>query len=334
MTNYQGRRVARSRRVVIALILAAAVLVAAVLLCQGYWNRVPGAPDASRGEGPSGSGAGPDLSQQEPPEDQPDSLPEDQPDGPPEGSAPEDAPYDFSQPVPQGEAVDNSYFDDAAFVGDSRTDGFMIYSGIGTGKNLTSNGLSIFKLAEKKALTVGGKKYTLLEALGLESYGKVYLSLGVNELGYYDDQNFYASYCAAIDAIRAVQPNAVIYIQGLIPLNEKQIEEANGNKYNLTNDHLRVYNDLMRKAAEEKQVAYLDLYAEFADENGALPEGVSRDGVHLVKDACKQWLDYLKTHTVEFDRLYPQGLPGTQEPGEAAEPTQPDTSTGDGSVQE
>lgn len=338
MTNYQGRRVARSRRVVIALVLAAAVLVAAVLLCQGYWNRAPGAPDASRGVGPSGGGAGPDLSQQAPPEDQPDSLPEDsvpedQPDGPPEGSAPEDAPYDFSQPVPQGEAVDNSYFDDAAFVGDSRTDGFMLYSGIGTGKNLTSNGLSIFKLAEKKALTIGGKKYTLLEALGLESYGKVYLSLGVNELGYYNDQKFYTSYCAAIDAIRAVQPNAVIYIQGLIPLNEEQIEAANGNKYKLSNDHLRVYNDLMRKAAEEKQVAYLDLYAEFADENGALPEGVSRDGVHLVKDACKQWLDYLKTHTVEFDRLYPEGLPGTEEPGEAVEPGQPDTSTEDGSVQ-
>ena len=331
MANYQGRRVARGHRVVIALILAAVVLVAAVLLCQGYWNRAAGVPDASQGVGPSGSGAGPDMSrltppENTPPENQPDRLPEDRPDDPPEDSVPEDAPYDFSQPVPQGEAVDNSYFDDAAFVGDSRTDGFMLYSGIGTGKNLTSNGLSIFKLAEKKALTIGGKKYTLLEALGLESYGKVYLSLGINELGVHNDKGFYTSYCAAIDAIRAVQPNAVIYIQGLIPLNEKQIEEYNGNKYNLTNEHLRVYNDLMRKVAEEKQVAYLDLYGEFADENGSLPEGVSRDGVHLVKDACKQWLDYLKTHTVEFDTLYPDGPP-------AAEAAGPDTSTEDGSVQ-
>lgn len=78
---------------------------------------------------------------------------------------PEAVPYDFSQPVPQREAVENGYFDDAAFVGDSRTDGLMLYSGIGTGRNLTSNGLSIFKLAEKKALKIDGKKYTLLEAL-------------------------------------------------------------------------------------------------------------------------------------------------------------------------
>ena len=120
--------------------------------------------------------------------------------------------YDFTQPAPEREAVDNSYFEDAAFIGDSRTDGFLIYSGIGCGENLTSNGLSIFKLAEKKALTIDGKDYTLLEALGLKQYGKVYLSLGVNELGYYDDQGFYESYLEAIDAIRALQPNAVIYV--------------------------------------------------------------------------------------------------------------------------
>lgn len=333
MTNYQGKHVARKHRAAVVLMAAAVVLIAvtaAVLLYQRYWNRDPGAPDVSQGEGPTGSGAGSDLSQQTPPENTP---PENQPDDPPQDSVPEDVPYDFSQPVPQGEAVDNSYFDDAAFVGDSRTDGFMLYSGIGTGKNLTSNGLSIFKLAEKKALKIDGKKYTLLEALALEEYGKVYLSLGINELGIHNDKGFYNSYCAAIDAIRAVQPNAVIYIQGLIPLNEEQIQEYNGNKYNLTNEHMRTYNDLMRKVAEEKQVAYLDLYTEFADENGSLPEGVSRDGVHLVKDACKQWLDYLKTHTVGFDRLYPEGLPGTEEPGEGAEPAQPDTSTEDGSAQ-
>lgn len=331
MTNYQGKHAARKRWAAALLIAAAVVaaIAAAVLVYQKYRDRPAQPPDLSREDPPAVSAAGSVSSDGSQP-------PDVTPDPPPEDSLPEDAPYDFSQPAPQREAVDNSYFDDAAFVGDSRTDGFMLYSGIGTGTNLTSNGLSIFKLAEKEALKIDGKKYTLLEALALEQYGKVYLSLGVNELGIHNDGRFYDSYCAAIDEIRKVQPNAVIYIQGLIPLNEKQIEEYNGNKYNLTNEHLRVYNDLMRQAAEEKQVVYLDLYSEFADENGALPEGVSRDGVHLVKDACKQWLDYLKTHTVEFDELYPDGLPGTEEPGEpgeGGEPARPDTSTEDGSVQ-
>ena len=212
--------------------------------------------------------------------------------------------YDFSQPCPESPAVDNSYFEDAAFIGDSRTDGFLLYSGIGCGENLTSNGLSIFKLAEKKALTIDGQKYTLLEALALKQYGKVYLSLGVNELGYNNDKGFYNAYCNAIDAIRACQPNAVIYIQGLIPLNEDVIAATGGASY-LTNEHLRVYNDLMQQVAEEKQVVFLDLEPEFTGPDGQLPADASNDGVHLKKAYCQAWLEYLKTHTVSYETLYP-----------------------------
>ena len=244
-------------------------------------------------------------------------LPSDQEEQPASGSASLSS-YDFTQPCPESPAVDNSYFEDAAFIGDSRTDGFMIYSGIGCGENLTSNGLSIFKLAEKKALTIDGEKYTLLEALALKEYGKVYLSLGVNELGYYDDKGFYQSYLDAIDAIRAVQPNAVIYIQGLIPLNEEQIAASSGRTY-LTNEHLRVYNELMFQAAQEKQVVFLDLYSVFADENGSLPAEASRDGVHLRSEYCKQWLSYLQTHTVSYDTLYPNGAPSVGSAGDQGE---------------
>lgn len=206
--------------------------------------------------------------------------------------------YDYTKPAPETAAVEKDYFADAAFVGDSRTDGFMLYSGIGCGENLTSNGLSIFKLETKKALKIDGEKYTLLEALGQKQYGKVYLCLGVNELGVYNDEGFYQAYLSAIDAIRACQPGAIIYIQGLIPLNEEDVAASNGSEY-LKNGHLRVYNELMFQAAQEKQVVFLDLYTAFADENGSLPAGASRDGVHLKKEYCQQWLAYLQTHTVD-----------------------------------
>ncbi len=252
----------------------------------------------------------PDASQQTPPDEFDPAGPAQDPEQDPDASAselqtPEDGGYDFSQPVPESEAVDKSYFEDAAFVGDSRTNGFMLYSGIGCGDNLTSNGLSIFRLSAKKALKIDGKSYTLLEALALKEYGKVYLSLGVNELGYNNDKGFYKAYCDAIDAIRDAQPNAVIYIQGLIPLNEEVIAKTGGSPY-LTNEHLLVYNDLMKQAAEEKQVAFLDLNPCFADENGSLPADASSDGIHLKTSSCKKWLEYLQTHTVEFSTLYPE----------------------------
>lgn len=216
--------------------------------------------------------------------------------------------YDFASSVPESEAVENSYFADAAFVGDSRTDGFMIYSGIGQGDNLTSNGLSIFQLSDKtkKTLKIKDQKYSLVEALSMKKYGKIYLSLGVNELGYYDDEGFYKAYLNAIDTIRELQPQAVLYIQGLIPLNEDVIAATGGRSY-LKNDHLRIYNDLMKKAAEEKQVAFLDLAPYFAGPDGQLPADASKDGVHLKADYCKKWLEYLKVHTVSYETLYPNG---------------------------
>ena len=178
-------------------------------------------------------------------------------------------------------------------------------------------GVSMFKLEERRSLTIDGEALTPLEALALKEYGKVYISLGINELGYNNDKGFYEAYCAAIDHIRRIQPKAVIYIQALIPVNIAQVEQSNGNKYQLSNDHLRVYNDLMRQVAEEKQVVYLDLYADFAGEDGELPAEYSRDGVHMVKEACQKWLAYLKTHTVSFEELYPDGPPAVPEEGPA-----------------
>ena len=239
---------------------------------------------------------------QEEPENPPeDELPPEEP--PAEEPEPvESVSYDFSRPAPETEPVEKDYFQDAAFVGDSRTDGFLLYSGVKAGKNLTSNGLSIFQLKDKKVLTIGGEKFTLLEALAKGEYGKVYLSLGVNELGVYDDEGFYRGYCEAIDIIRSVQPNAIIYIQGLIPLNEGVIAQTIKRDY-LRNDRLRTYNALMQKAAEEKQVVFLDLYSAFVDENEELPADASRDGVHLSKEYCQMWLEYLRRHTVDADLL-------------------------------
>ena len=306
LANYRGKRSSRRRTIILLAAAAVMLLTAAAYVYHSDRNRAPQLSENAQVSDSSQISGSQDVPQPEAAASSADASPDA---AAAAAGQPAEPRYDFSQPAPESETVDNSYFDDAAFVGDSRTNGFMLYSGVGTGKGLTSNGLSIFTLAEKKVLAIDGKNYTLLEALALEEYGKVYLSLGVNELGIYKDQSYYSSYCEAIDRIRLVQPRAVIYIQGLIPLNEDQIMAYNGNKFNLTNEHLRVYNDLMRQAAEEKQVVYLDLYSEFADENGILPEDLSQDGVHLKKEPCQQWLAYLKSHTVDFDTLYPDGPP-------------------------
>ncbi len=207
-------------------------------------------------------------------------------------------PYDFTQPAPESEEAPADYFDDAVFVGDSRTDGFLRYSGISGADGIYYTGLSIFGVQDKEVIGTGDNKKTVLEALGEKQYGKVYLALGVNELGYQNDTLFYDTYREVIAAIREIQPNAVIYIENLIPLNEDKVNQSY-----LRNEHLRTYNDLLAQVAEEEQVVYLDLYSAFADEDGQLPADASNDGVHLKKAYCEKWLAYLRTHVVSRTAL-------------------------------
>lgn len=209
--------------------------------------------------------------------------------------------YDFSQPVPESPAVETDYFSDAAFVGDSRSEGFYLY-GVKKGKNLSSSGLSVFTFAKKKTFTIGGSSYTGLEALALKEYAKVYLGFGVNELGYINADAFYRTYCETIDAVRACQPRAVIYAQTMAPVNESRVASSGGAGH-LNNDRVRLYNDLIRKAAAEKHVPLLDIYSALAVD-GSLPADASRDGIHLTGDYCRKQLEYLTTHTVSFDTLY------------------------------
>lgn len=205
--------------------------------------------------------------------------------------------YDFASPVPETEAVEDSYFDDAAFIGDSRTDGFRLYSGIRNGEFIVHTGLSVFQV-DSKEITYKGKKMKVLDALGKGEYGKVYVCLGVNELGMRDDEGYYEHFSKLIDDIRAQQSQATVYIQLLIPVNEKKCKEKGIAGY-INNEHLQVYNELLRQIAQEKHVFFVDPGAELVDESGQPPYDSVADGVHFQRAPYRQWLDYLKRHTVD-----------------------------------
>lgn len=51
--------------------------------------------------------------------------------------------YDYSMPVPQSEAVSEEYFDDAVFIGDSRTEGLIMYTDLPNTTAYTDKGLMV-----------------------------------------------------------------------------------------------------------------------------------------------------------------------------------------------
>ncbi len=233
-----------------------------------------------------------------PPLEQEDKLPDFEPDVPavhiPELQLP--STYDFAAPVAESPAVDVDYFSDAAFVGDSRTEGLWLYSGVKRGKLLSATGLTVFSVDSK--IMTGGSQ-TVLDALCSGSFGKIYLAFGLNELGYIDTDSFVQTYCQLIDTIRAQHPNAIIYIQNLIPVNDQKAR-ASGHKGHVNCDRIRLYNEMIAQIALEKELPLLDLYSAFAVD-GQLPAEASRDGVHPLPAYYKKQLDFLMTHTVTVE---------------------------------
>lgn len=197
--------------------------------------------------------------------------------------------------VTESEAVGDEYFADAIFVGDSRTEGFMLYSGLKGSRSFTTVGLTVSEVFNKKTVTVNGQKMTISDALATQSFSKVYIMLGINELGWVYPEEYQKQYGKIIDRIREINPDAQIYIQSILPVSAKK--DAEGTYIN--NERIRLYNDLLLELAEEKDVAYVNVAEAVSDESGNLMEDASFDGEHLVPEYCKIWLDYLKTHTIE-----------------------------------
>ena len=200
-----------------------------------------------------------------------------------------------SDVLSESAAVDNSYFSDALFIGDSRMQGFVLYSGLTDVTGYTSVGLTVDTAYSKAFVDLSGEKLTLAAALERKGadYKRFYLLFGMNELGWGTWSVFVSKYGGLIDIIQKANPDAVIYLESLIPLTAQKSSKSEW----LNNDHVNSFNQMIWQLAKDKGVYYLDTASGLADENGVLAAEDSTDGVHLNKAACGRWLDYLKTHT-------------------------------------
>lgn len=198
-------------------------------------------------------------------------------------------------PVPESEAVEDTYFEDAVFLGDSRTEGFHLYSGLETGTYFYAVGATVESVFTRDVWPADGEeKIPLLDALAETECGKVYLMLGVNELGWSKTETFHDQYAKVIDRIREDHPKAEIVLQTILPVSAKQ--DAKGSYVN--NERILAYNQVIRTLAEEKDCALVDVAEALTGEDGCLPGELNFDGVHLNPAGCRIWLEYLRTHSL------------------------------------
>ena len=196
--------------------------------------------------------------------------------------------------VAESAAVEDTYFDTVAFLGDSRTEGFYLYSGMKSGAYYYAVGATVESVFSKDIWETANGKVPLLDALADTECQRIYVMLGVNELGWAKGETFRDQYAKVIDRIRQDHPESVVVIQSLLPVSAKQ--DAKGSYVN--NERIRVYNELLLELAAEKGCPYVDSAAAVSDETGCLRSEWTFDGVHLNVKGCKAWLEYLRTHGV------------------------------------
>lgn len=189
--------------------------------------------------------------------------------------------------------VEDSWFADAAFVGNSLTEGFYAWSGVQCGDAYASTSMSVLGVADADVITLeDGSVGTILEGLAQKQYGKVYILLGINEIAM-RPADFRAAYANMLDRIESIQPDADIYVQGLSPVTKWKSDSDSF--FNMQN--VRAFNCELYELAAERGLYYIDLCEALAGEDGYLPDEEDTDGVHFVMSYYAEWYDYLKTHT-------------------------------------
>lgn len=196
--------------------------------------------------------------------------------------------------VAKREPADDEFFSDAAFVGNSLVDGLRLFSGLTTCEYYASTSMSVLGVSGTNSIVLkDGTKGTIMQGLAQDTYGKVYILLGINEIGLATDV-FKSHYKDMMAEMMELQPDAIFYIMGLTPVS--YIKSTNSTVYNM--DRVLSYNEALYDLAAELDVYYLDLCSVMSDDDGYLPSDVTSDGVHFTAAHYKVWLDYLRTHYV------------------------------------
>lgn len=198
---------------------------------------------------------------------------------------------DVNYPMPFTE-VDESYFDDALFIGDSRLQGFGMYSGM-PGTFYAATGFQLFKYDSMKVANTENGKVPLTDALPYDTFTKIYIKVGLNEMGG-NENAFLNKYAELIAVLRESEPRAIIYIHGLLPVTAAKSQSDKVHN----NPNVTARNEALKQFALEQKAYYLDVGSALAGADGSLPSEMAADGIHLKAQYMDIWKQYLLSHAV------------------------------------
>lgn len=201
--------------------------------------------------------------------------------------------------------VSASWFDDAVFVGDSITLKLSYYCDnnegvLGEAEFYCAGSLgynsALWDLDDPNAVHPEYRGEIALTEYCAEKTdsSKVFLMLGMNDIGLYGVDGAADGCRKLVDKIKSHTPDVKIYLQSVTPmLKEFEYED-------LTNANIDKFNEWLKGYCEENGYTYLDINSIVRDSSGALDPVYCSDpdamGIHFTDEACAMWVDYLKNH--------------------------------------
>ncbi len=193
-----------------------------------------------------------------------------------------------------GFSVPDDYFDDAAFVGDSITEGIKLYEIMSNASVVAARGINLDTVFTDDQIRTAAGNTTVLGALEAANPKKIYIMFGANGVGWFTPEHFTKVYTQFVQDVKKQHPDSQIFLQSILPVTQ----EFDNSRDDISNAKINQYNELVVDIAEAEDVYYLDVASAIKDEKGCLPEDSNGDGMHFGTKYYNKWFDYLKTHTV------------------------------------
>lgn len=200
------------------------------------------------------------------------------------------------------------YFDNSVFLGDSVTLGLKNYT---TKKRKTDS----YFLGNAKFIAVGSysvadtlvpvdspnsihslyngtvtQPQDIIADMGVK---RVFICLGLNDVGIYTKTEYLNNYSFLINRIRKAVPDIQIAILSVTPLT------VEGERKILYNAKIDEYNNALAAFSVENGCYFIDVSTVLKDELGYLADELSSDNYcHLEPTAYDAWLEYMMTHCI------------------------------------
>ena len=212
----------------------------------------------------------------------------------------------------EGETLE-SFYDNAAFVGDSVMHGLQLYSARGVTATTNSTFLTLSSFAARHALSdvteksyhplYNGEKMKTEDALALAGVDKVFVSLGLNDVRV-TPKTYFENYVEFLGKIKEKSPDIKIFIiSTTYPVkspNPNKMDRATALDYR---NQLHDLNTRLNAWCAENGAYFVDLLSPIMSDEGFLADEYTSDNyVHLTNKAYTIWeqtlIDYA-TYLIE-----------------------------------